>query len=49
MEKLDGRIGLTKRSFIVSLMEYSLMIQACLMKKFGNGKIFVIITDLMQP
>lgn len=42
-------LGLMKRSFIVFLTECSLMIQTCLMKKFGNGKPFIIIADLMQP
>jgi ribosomal protein L21E len=45
MEKLNDRTGLTKRSFIVSLMECSPMIQTYLMKKFRNGKIFIIIAD----
>ena len=33
---------------MVSLMEVSSMIHTRLMKKFGNGKIFIIIADPMQ-
>jgi len=46
--KLSDRTELTKRSFIVSLMKVSSMIHTRLMKKFGNGKIFIIIADPMQ-